>query len=160
MEFILATEELVDEVFAVVKASVEAVYPAYYSEEMIRFFLELHGPEQIRKDILKLDQNGRAKRDTAVYLLRDQGRFVATGTVGRRHLTRAYVVPESRKKGYGTAMMDFMEKEAALLAKDVIIESSVPARTFYERRGYREVRNPLPVKEDTPAFILMQKKFR
>ncbi len=152
MEFIKAETGQEEVVFAIVKSSVEAVYPAYYPEEIIRFFLELHGKENIKKDI--------EGKTADVCLLCDGGQFVATGTLERRHISRVYVLPECRGKGYGAAMMEWLEKRASESVRDVIVEASLPSCGFYERRGYREIRGFSSEENEAgvPAYRVMRKK--
>lgn len=152
MEMIQAQERHLQDVYGIVRQSIEGTYPDYYPQAVCSYFLELHSRERILGDI-------RAGR---TYLLRDENQYVATGTVLRRHLTRIFVLPGSQKKGYGTAVMDFLEQKAGELVKDAIVESSLPGCIFYEKRGYRTVKH-CSVRTESGAVLvyeLMQKKLR
>ena len=152
MEFIQAEEKHAPEVLRIVETTIREVYPAYYTEEVVKFFLEQNDMEHILEDIRKGN----------TYLLCDEGRFVGTGTVERRHLKRGYVLPDSQNKGYGTAIMEFMEAKAAELFKDAVIETSLPGCIFHEKRGYKTIRHCSTPVENGKVLVyeLMQKKLR
>lgn len=152
MEFTRAREEDIPQVAEIVRRTIEEIYPDYYPREVVDFFLELHGPEHIAGDV----------REGNTYLLSDEGQPVATGTVKRRHLSRIYVLPGFQKKGYGRAMMEFLERKAGEVVRNVMVESSLPGCIFYEKLGYRTVCHC-----QTPAangrvlvYELMQKDLR
>lgn len=145
-----AQELHVPEVVSIVEESIRGTYPDYYPQEIVDFFLKLHDPEHIRQDI----QKGNT------YLLWDGEQFVATGTISRRRLTRIFVLPGVQKKGYGTAMMEYLEQKAAETYKDAMVESSLPGCIFYEKRGYRTVKHYSTLVDHGRILVyeLMQKK--
>ena len=152
MELIQAEKQHAPEVAAIVERTIREIYPKYYPQEVVDYFLGLHDEDRILQDIEKGE----------VYLLRDEDHFVATGTMERRHLTRIFVLPDRQRKGYGAAVMEFLEQEAGKIYKDVFVESSLPGCIFYEKRDYRTVRHySIPVENGKVlVYGLMQKKLR
>ena len=57
-----------------------------------------------------------------------------------------WVNPEERCKGYGSLMMDYIEKTASLM---VISRNPLKARTFYEKHGFT-----LDIAEDTNVLTM------
>ena len=92
MIYELAKPEDIQAVYNVVQHTIKTIYPKYYPMEVVDFFSEHHSEDAIEKDI----KNGY------VSVLKIDGTIVATGCFVDDHITRAYVLPEHQKKGYGT----------------------------------------------------------
>lgn len=152
-----ATADDTDTIFNLVQTTIRAVYPSYYEPAIVEDFVRYHARDIVAADI-KLGK---------VHLLEEDGRAVATGSVDGSYITRVYVLPKLRGKGYGSAIMDWLE---GLLAKDydaATIDSSVPAEEFYLRRGYHVVKHDaveVKATDGLPAAILafkvMEKQLR
>lgn len=127
MEIHQAEEKELEQVYDLTAGVIREVYPFYYPEPVVKFFLKLHSREEIRKDI----------REGNVYLLTDQGECVGTGTWQKRRLSRVFVRADRQKKGYGKAIMDFLEEKTAKVGRSVLVEASLPGAGFYEKRGYQ-----------------------
>lgn len=127
MEVYQARENQTDQVYQLTARVIREVFPFYYPGPVVDFFLNLHGREQILEDI----------RQGKVYLLRDGGEWVGTGTWSRNHLSRIFVRTDCQKKGYGGFLMDFLEEKCAQAGTSVLVEASLPGAGFYEKRGYK-----------------------
>ncbi len=118
--------------FAAVKTitqtTIRAVYPRYYPAGAVDFFLRHHADERIRADI------GAGK----VYLLFDGGELVGTVTVDGNAINRLFVLPERQRRGCGKALLDFAEEKILARHDTVRIDASLPAKSIYRKRGYRE----------------------
>lgn len=110
----------------IVAATITEVYSKYYPDEVVRFFLELHSLENIRRDILA----GKT------YVIRRGDAIGGTGTVDGDMVTRVYVLPEARGTGVGSALMDELEKLVIQDHGAVRVDASLPAVEFYRRRRY------------------------
>ncbi len=130
MEYIQATEKDIQRVFALVQETIAAVYPSCYPEEVVSFFCQLHSLENIRRDILE----GR------VGLLINGQRLLGTGCHQGNHITRVYVAPAERNRGYGTVIMQYLEQEIGACYDRILLDASLPAEAFYRRRGYETVK--------------------
>ncbi len=110
----------------IVDRTIQEVYPKYYPEEVVQFFLDWHSLPHIEKDVTE----GR------VWFVLQDGKIVGTGTIDGNTITRVYVLPECQGTGAGSAMMDHLEQEIFKTYDSVEIESSLPAVRFYYRRHY------------------------
>lgn len=109
-----------------VHRTIQEIYPRYYTEEVVKFFLELHSLEAISKDINK----------GIVYVLMCDETIVGTGTIEGNHITRVYVLPEYRGRGAGKRLMDQLEDIVKKTYDEIWVEASLPAGGFYQKRGY------------------------
>ena len=115
---------------ALVRRTVEEVYPRYYCREIVDAFRALHTPEAVGEDI----------RRGGVYGLWLDGMLIGTGTRLDSQITRVYVAPPFQGRGYGSRIMDRLEAEIARSHAAARLEASLPALRMYGRRGYRTVR--------------------
>lgn len=131
MEYIIATENDAEEIFAIVQDTIRTIYPRYYPQEVVEFFCSLHCRENIEKDI----------KGGFVGVLRDDGAVVGTGCYQDDHITRVYVKPECQGRGYGSYIMQCLEKEISGKYDTAYLDASLPASHFYEKRGYQTLRH-------------------
>ena len=54
-------------------------------------------------------------------------------------IDRLFVLPEFQGKGYGRALLDFAEERIAASYDVIILHASLPAKSIYLKRGFREV---------------------
>ncbi len=107
------------------------IYPCYYPREVVEFFGELHCYEHILRDIEKSN----------VYVLEADGLIVGTGSFEENHVTRLYVLPEYEGKGYGSYILNELERAISKKYSSILLDASLPACRFYESKGYRTVRH-------------------
>ena len=129
--FARAKIEDAEDIADIVQKTVAEIYPKYYPPEVADFFRKLHGCQNIAGDI----QKGR------VYVLRDNGIIVGTGSYEKQHITRVYVLPRYQGRGYGGYILKELEKEIAHRHSRVFLDASLPACKFYESKGYKAVRH-------------------
>ena len=110
----------------ITQTTIKSVYPKYYPEGAVNYFLTHHCDNNIRKDI----ENGY------VYLISDIG----TVTIKENHINRLFVLPEFQKKGYGKQLMDFAERIISEEYKEIVTDASLPAKSLYLKRGYIEIK--------------------
>lgn len=127
MEYIKAGPADLEEIAALVRETILTVYPRYYPQEVVDFFRDLHRKENIAKDIA----------DGAVWILREDGAVVGTGSCQGGHITRVYVRPSCQGRGYGTFIMRCLEDEIGRTQDHVWLDASLPACQMYEKRGYQ-----------------------
>lgn len=125
-EIFLAKEQQVEEISNLVQRTIKEVYTKYYRDEAVSFFCEWHNTKRIADDVA-------AKK---VYVIFDNDSIVATGTADGEHITRVYVLPKYQGRGYGSAMMDFLEQKTIKENGEAWLDSSLPAGKFYYSRGY------------------------
>ena len=131
MDYITATEQDLEQITALVQETIKTIYPKYYPKEVVDFFSELHCFGNIRKDV----EDGR------VGILKADNEIVGTGCFKENHITRVYVKPSAQKRGYGSYIMECLEKEISLQHDTVNLDASLSACCLYEKRGYKTVKH-------------------
>lgn len=126
MEIVKAEPQDAKPVAAICSSAISSVYPRWYPQGAVSFFLNLHSEENIAKDI----QEGK------VFVCKEEGAAVATVTVSGNEIHRLFVLDGWRGRGYGKALLDFAEPLALAGHSAVRLESSLPARALYIKRGY------------------------
>ena len=135
IEYRKAKPDEAQRVCYIVQHNKEVIYPDYYTKAVMDFFGSLHSIDNIKKDI---EQN-------RISVLAVDGMIIGTGSHTDDHITRVYVLPEYQGRGYGSMLMDELEKGIFKSFDSCVLEASLPACIFYENRGYKTVRH---VKED------------
>lgn len=123
---IQADMDMVSDIYELVHMTINDIYPKYYSDEAVKFFLELHSKENIANDI-------SAGKVFVVSLNQD---VIGTGTLDGDHIKRVFILPQFQGQGIGTLIMDFLEAEIIKSHGAAWLEASLPAEKFYHDRGY------------------------
>lgn len=129
MEIVTAKKEDLEIVRKITRSTIKSIYPRYYPEGAVEFFLMHHSDEHIMADI----------SDGRVFLLFENGVPVATVTVSANNINRLFVLPEFQHRGYGKTLLDFAEKKILQSYECVQIDASFPAKQIYLKRGYKEI---------------------
>ncbi len=119
-----------DSVLQITKETISHIYPHYYAEGVVDFFLKHHSRENVLSDIEK----------GMVWLLEIENRLVGTVTIKENAVNRLFVLPEYQSHGYGSQLMDFAEAKIAESFSRVHIDSSLAAKEMYLKRGYKETK--------------------
>ncbi len=109
--------------------TIKEVYPHYYPEGAVDYFINHHKTENIMKDIIS---------GYVYILINDKSETVGTVTIVRNEINRLFVLPEYQGMGFGKTLLDFAEKTIFELYDKIIISSSLPAKPVYLKRGYTE----------------------
>ena len=64
---------------------------------------------------------------------------VGTGCYYENKITGVYVLPEYQGKGYGTIILNHLEKEIFKDHDTVLLDASLAAVFLYEHRGYKTI---------------------
>ena len=131
IDYIIASKNEADLVYDIVFDTVKTIYPKYYTKEVVDFFLNYHSRENIIKDI----ENG------LVAILFDNSQAVGCAGCEGNYIKRVYVRPQYQGRGYGSFLMQKMEEEIAKKYDSAILDASLPAICFYEKRGYKTIRH-------------------
>lgn len=108
--------------------TIREVYPHYYPQGVVEFFLHWHRDEKISQDI----QSGKA-----YLLVGPSGQAVGTVTLHGEELNRLFVLPEHQGKGYGRLLLDFGENMIGQQYGKIVLDSSLPGKAIYLKRGYQ-----------------------
>lgn len=123
-----AAEQDTGIVHYIVCRTIEDAYSKHYAPEVVDYFLNYHNVQNIQRDI----SNG----DT--YVIEINGKCVGTGSHNGNYISRVFIHPDFQGHGYGTEIMDHLEK---LILRDyggAFLHSSITGREFYLKHGYNE----------------------
>lgn len=110
--------------------TINEIYPHYYSDGAVTFFLNHHSDENIKEDI----------SNHCVFICYDKEQTaVGTVTIRKNEILRLFVLPEYQGKGYGKALLDYAEKSIARFYDAILIDASLSAKSIYLKRGYKEI---------------------
>ena len=129
MEYRKADQADFSAVLALIQDTIRAIYPRYYPQGCVDYFLNWHSQERVSAAI----EAGQ------VHILLDGGELVGTGSQEGDHITRVFVLPERQGRGYGRYILDRLEEAVAADYDTVQLDASLPAVHLYERRGYHTV---------------------
>lgn len=113
-------------VYDIVQTTIRAVYPHYYPAGAVDFFLEHHSRGHVSADI----------EAGAVYLAESDGKAVGTVTVSGDSINRLFVLPDEQGRGFGGELLRFAEAEVAKSYGTARLDSSLPAKQIYLKKGY------------------------
>lgn len=118
-----------DAIHAITQQTIRTIYPHYYPEGAVDFFLQHHNPKAIARDI----QNG------CVHLLwTADNQPIGTVTIRENEILRLFVLPAFQGKGYGKLLLDFAEALVSKIHPEIVVDASFAAKALYLKRGYRE----------------------
>lgn len=124
----LANSSEIETIIYVVKQTIETIYPKYYPQGAVMFFIDHHCFEHVKKDI----------QQHIVYVLEVEHEIVGTLTLKENEICRLFVLPKHQGKGYGRALLAFAEEQIAKVYNTIKLDSSLPAKAIYLKKGYRE----------------------
>lgn len=108
-------------------STIQAIYPHYYAQGAVDFFLTHHKETNIRSDI----------QDNMVMLCYDASDYaVGTVTIKKNEICRLFVLPQYQGCGYGREMLDYAEKKILETYNAIVLDASLPAKRIYLKRGY------------------------
>lgn len=150
IEYIPAHEDMADDIRDVLHSSIRTVYPKYYPVAVVEFFCTLHSKEHVLENI----------RSRNMEALVASGRIVGVGCADGNHITSVYVRPECQGRGYGTRIMDCLERRIAQVHDTAVLDASLPATLMYEHRGYKTTRHEVMEVEDDVRLVyaIMEKQ--
>ncbi len=129
-----ATSDDADAACAAVRRSItEVCGPDYDHEEPVMSdWLANKTPDNFRGWI-------EAPDAFSIVAVSGAGDVVGFGRISRAGWVQmCYIVPEALHQGYGKALLQTMERQAVQWGLDTIgLKSSITAKAFYERNGYR-----------------------
>jgi len=122
-----AVPEDIDTIFTIVQTTINSVYPKYYPEDVVNYFAGLHS----------LDNLKNALKTEYILLVEDFDQVIGTGALLGNEIKRVFVMPAFQGMGYGSLILDELEKKALENGyNEVVLYSSLPAYSLYQKRGY------------------------
>lgn len=130
MKIIRAADADFETVRQITQDTIRTVYPHYYPEGAVAFFLAHHNDAAIEQDI----------RKSRVFLcISDSGEAAGTVTIHDNEIGRLFVLPQFQGNGFGRALLDFAEQEIARNYEFSVLDVSFSAKAIYLKRGYEAV---------------------
>ncbi len=109
--------------------TITEIYPHYYSDGAVSFFLNHHNENNIIDDIKK----------HCVYICVDtEDTIVGTVTIKNNEICRLFVLTEYQGNGYGKELLEFAEMTISNNYDEIKIDASLSAKMIYLKRGYKE----------------------
>lgn len=129
-----------ESIYQLVKDTIEACYPSFYTVEAVDFFVKHHAIENIESDCVK----------GFCVVVEENEKIIGTGTLIGACIQRVFVHTSFQGKGIGKKIMDALEKRALDLGqKYIYLHSSLYAKKFYDRLGLLKLRHDcIKVKND------------
>lgn len=122
-----ATSEDFKTVKEITEKTISEIYPHYYPNGAVNFFLAHHKESNIINDI----------HENNVYIcFDDKQNAVGTVTVKHNEICRLFVLPKYQGYGYGRELMNYAEQIIFEKYSKVLLDASLPAKKIYLKRGY------------------------
>lgn len=122
----LKRADCAEKVAEIVNNTIKEVYPHYYPIGAVQFFLNHHSLQKIRSAI---------KIENVYYFMLNE-KIIGTGSIFGNEICRLFILPKYQGKGYGSKMMDLLEKKIFEKETLIHIDASFPAEAMYLKRGY------------------------
>lgn len=130
MNIIVASFKDVTNILHIVQTTINKVYPKYYPEYVVKFFLDHHSVENISKAI----------SEEYILVIENDGKIIGTGSLLRNEIKRMFVLPEYQGLGYGSLLLEQLEHQALNEGHTtVILASSLSAFSLYLKKGYAPI---------------------
>lgn len=71
-----------------------------------------------------------------MYLLTNDTEAIGTVSIKKNEICRLFVLPKYQHKGFGRKLLDFAEERIAEEYPEICLDSSLPAKHTYLKRGY------------------------
>lgn len=116
-----------DEAHALIAHTITTIYPAFYNNEVVDFFLEYHSKSSLSE-----------KSEKGFLILGFYNdMLIATGYLVEKEIGGVYVHPEYQKKGYGKLIVKKLIEVAHAKHLDFLwLHSTPPAFEFYSKLGF------------------------
>ena len=133
-----------------VHRTIKECFPEYFSANIVRFFLEHHSEEAIKRDL----------QEANVYLMESDGYLVGTGTIDDNLIKRLFILPQYQRHQFGTELLQCLEDELAVnKIFTARVEAHEKARGWYQAMGYRLVsEESIDVNGEKLPYYCMEKE--
>lgn len=118
-----------DIIINLVKRTISTVYPNYYPKGAVDFFINHHNGAHIMPEI----------EQQMVYVLETDGTIYGTVTIKKNEIARLFVEPDVQGNGFGHELLEFAEKKILCDYHTVCLDSSLPAKAHYLKKGYQVI---------------------
>jgi len=136
----------------IVHTTINEVYPHYYPNGVVEFFINYHSDNNIKESI----------EGDIVLLISVDGVVVGTGSVHKNEISRVFVLPQFQGLGYGTLLMNELETLIEKEYSRIVLDSSLSAYNLYIRCGYRPIKYEkiITPNKDVLCYYTMEKTLK
>ena len=127
-QFRKATPDDAQKVWHIVWHTKNVIYPDYYTRAVVEYVDRYYTFEIIKSDI----EQGRTR-----VLLKD-GEIIGTGSRTDNHILLVYVLPEYQGQGFGSMIMDELDKQLGMM-REFMDNWEVFPKTETEQKWYDNV---------------------
>jgi GNAT superfamily N-acetyltransferase len=111
--------------------TIDISYSEAYNAEAIKYFKDYHN----NKNILK------AAKEGYTIVLEKGNRIIGVAALIDGYITRVFVNPKFQKQGLGKLLMQKLETKALSAGTRLVkLDSSLPAKKFYDSLGYKTIK--------------------
>lgn len=112
----------------IVEETISNIYPKYYPDAVVKFFLEHHSEDKLKE----------AFKKEIILVAEENNQLVATGALEGNNIKRIFVLPPYQGRGIGKELINTLEN---LVLEEgyatAIIDSSIPAFGLYFKLSYQ-----------------------
>lgn len=136
----------------IVHTTIREIYPHYYPNGVVEFFMNYHSDNCIQKSI---------GRDIVLLISIDE-EVVGTGSVHKNEISRVFVLPQFQGFGYGTLLMNSLENLIEKEYSKIVLDSSLSAYNLYIRCGYSPIKYEkiITPNNDVLCYYTMEKTIK
>lgn len=145
-----AKAEDFETIVKIVHTTINTIYPMYYPDDVVKYFLNHHSNENIKK----------AMNNEKIMLVNDgSGNVVGTGTLYNNEIKRMFILPQYQGKSYGAQLLEKLEQLAIDDGHEtVVLSASLPAYGLYIDRGYIPIKYNKIITEKGQALCYNEMK--
>ena len=124
----LFSEADLEPLHELIQDTIEYSYRGIYPDRALHFFKNYHS----KNSILERHRNG------VILVLEKEATLAATGSLVGNEISGVFVASKSQGCGYGTIIMQELERLAQRNGfSEIILDISLPSRNFYEKLHYQ-----------------------
>lgn len=113
-----------------VHRTIHVCYPAYFSENVVEFFIHHHSEEKIKNDLINAN----------VFLMESDGYLVGTGTIKDNEIKRLFILPQYQRNRFGSELLACLEDEIAVRESTTAqVDAHAYVLQWYKEQGYHVV---------------------
>ncbi len=126
--------------------AVQSTCKDFYTEEEVEAWLKGRSPEGYHRGI----------ENKEMYVAEENGQITGFGHAIPGSIEACYVDPEFHKQGVGKLLIEHGLKIASNGHKKVKVESTINAENFYNKYGFKKIKNDVITRNDVelPTIIM------
>lgn len=133
------------EVVQLIHSTIKTIYPEYYPDEVVNFFLSYHSVDELRKRI--------SFKKTTVLIVELENEIIGCGYLRKQEIGAVYVKNKLQCSGIGSMIVKGLIDLAKSKNHDHIwLDATIGAREFYLKMGFQLIENKTEYVENNTAL--------